>query len=81
MTRKILIPLLLASVFLLSAETTNTNKPEPRRELTTINYEIAKKAIEARCYANETSKSKQDFLIFVENLTPQEKEVAKKLVE
>ena len=46
-----------------------------------IDHELEQLRIEANCERNESSKSKQDFIIFTENMTAKEKMAAKKLVE
>ena len=46
-----------------------------------IDHELERLRIEANCERNESSKSKQDFIIFTENMTAKEKMAAKKLVE
>lgn len=71
----------LGSFLLLGSETIINEEPLIILEVPTVNHESERKEIEARCYANETSKSKQDFYIFVEKLTPKEIEAAKKIVE
>lgn len=69
--------------FLLASERIVSEPQPPRQPITvpTYNHEIERLKIEANCYANETSKSKQDFIIFTLNLTEAEKQAAKKLVE
>lgn len=54
--------------------------PKPLK-IPVVDHETERLKIEANCYANETSKSKQEFLIFADNMTESEKEAAKRLLE
>lgn len=81
MNRKLLI--LLALPLLMASERIAGESPQPRTsiEVPVVDHELERMKIEANCYANETSKSKQEFLIFADNMTAEEIEAAKRLIE
>lgn len=82
MTRKLLI--LLALPLLMASERIGGETPHSAPidiKVPTYDHEAERMKIEANCYANETSKSWQDFLIFTENMTAKEIEAAKRLIE
>ena len=81
MNKKLLIPIVLLSVFLLSAETPKREIEPLLKEVRKVNHDIERKAIEARCYANETSKTTQEFFVFTDTLPRKDLVKLVKLIE